>query len=203
MVLFSNRSFRVYDLQENLLTEVILPDAEQIYDQQFRRAGEDSWLEVIWYDGTVRCYRAADGTLLSEVEGVPPDRDLEEEFYTDRYRIHSSLHGAPEVYDRETDRKIGILEEDAYLTYVTQVGEWVVTEYINTEGKRYGLLLDKDLQVIACMPGLCDIVGETLIFDDKSGNLRQCRLYSLQELKELGEAYRRENAEKGKERKGE
>lgn len=203
VVLFSNRSFRVYDLQENLLTEVILPDAEQIYDQQFRRAGEDSWLEVIWYDGTVRCYRAADGTLLSEVEGVPPDRDLEEEFYTDRYRIHSSLHGAPEVYDRETDRKIGILEEDAYLTYVTQVGEWVVTEYINTEGKRYGLLLDKDLQVIACMPGLCDIVGETLIFDDKSGNLRQCRLYSLQELKELGEAYRRENAEKGKERKGE
>lgn len=200
-VLFSYSSFRVYDRAGKMLTEVMLPEAEQIYDQQFRRKENDSWLEVIWYDGTVRCYRASDGTLFSEDVDTLPDTDLYEEFYTDQYRITSSLHHAPEVYDRKTNRKIADLEEESYLTYVTQADEYLITEYISTEGKRYGLVLDKDLQVIAKLPDLCDIIdGNDLIFDDQSGNLRQCRLYSLQELKELGERYR-EKEENGKEKK--
>ncbi len=189
VMLFDYRQFRLYDRAGNILAEVKLPDAEQIYDQQFRRSDKDSWLEVIWYDGTVRCYSAKDGSLLSEVTGMPPEKNLDEEFFTDQYRISSSLHKAPEVYDRETGRKIAVLEEDSYLTYVTQAGEYILTEYIRAAGERYGLLLDKNLQTLAYLPGLCDYADGMLIFDYTSGNLRQCPLYSLEELVEMGRAY--------------
>ena len=186
-MLFSYLGFRIYDMEEKLLAEIELPDAEQIYDQQFVKNVKDSWLEVTWYNGTKRCYSAADGTLLSEASGEEPSKDLYEEFYTQRYRIESALHEAPKVYSLETDRLAAILEEDAYLTYVTQVGDYIITEYISTAGTRYGLLLNDNLEVLAYLPRLCDVYEGMLVFDYESGNLRQCRLYSLGELITLGE----------------
>lgn len=193
VMLFDHEHFRVYDRKGEIVADAELPEAANIYDQQFRRSGEGSWLEVIWYDGTVRCYSGADGSLLSEETGTPPDKDLYEEFYTDQYRIASSLHGAPQVYDLKRDRKVAELEEDSYLTYVTQVGEYIITEYISAAGERYGLLLDGKLRTLARLPRLCDVVDGMLVFDYESGNLRQCRLYSLQELVALGEAFVTEN----------
>lgn len=192
-MLFCYQNFCIYDMEGNLLCQMDLPDAGNIYDQQFVKSEEGSWLEVIWYDGMVRCYSAADGTLLSETAGEPPSKDLYEEFYTDKYRIASSLHGAPEVYDIRSGRLVATLEEDSYLTYVTQIEGYIMTEYISAAGERYGILLDNDLQKLAYLPGLCDITEDMLVFDYGSGNLRQCRLYSLQELIALGETYYMEN----------
>ena len=189
VMLFGYESFRIYDMSGNLITEVALPDAEHIYDQQFRRSDQGSWLEVIWYDGARCLYSAADGRIMEQTTGEPPQKDLYEEFYTERYRIASSLHEAPIVYDRQTQEQIAVLEEDSYLTYVTEVGDYLITEYIAASGERYGLLLDEHMDKLAYLPGLCDVVGELLVFDYESGNLRQCRLYSLQELITLGEAY--------------
>ncbi len=188
-MLFNYENYRIYDMEGNVAAEGEFPDSKNIYDQQFRKNEEDSWLEVIWYDGTVRCYSAEDGSLILEEKREAPSKDLYEEFYTDRYRIASTLHGAPEVYDKKSGRKVGTLEEDAYLTYVTQAGEYVVTEYVSAEGGRYGLLLDEHLGTLAYLPNLCDIQGDMLVFDYGSGNLRQCRLYSLPELMALGETY--------------
>lgn len=186
-MLFSYQGFRIYNMEGELLAETELPDAEQIYDQQFIKNTESSWLEVIWYDGTKRCYSAADGSLLSETTGEAPSKDLYEEFYTQRYRIASSLHGTPEVYDMESGRLVAELEEDAYLTYVTQLEDYIITEYISAAGERYGLLLNDNFEVLAYLPGLCDVKEGMLVFDYESGNLRQCRLYSLGELMALGE----------------
>ena len=102
------------------------------------------------------------------------------------------------VYDRETGKKLAELETESYLTYVTQLGELLVTEYVNTEGERYGLLLDENFETLAYLPGLCDTADGKLVFDYGNGNLRQCRLYSLQELMALGETYIKENT-KGEE----
>ena len=113
-----------------------------------------------------------------------------EEFFTDKLRITSPLHGTPAAYDRETGDLVRELEEDAYLTYVTQVGEYIITQYVSTqnEGDRYGLLLNEDCETLARLPGLCDILEDgTLVFDDDRGNLRQSRIYSTQELTALGE----------------
>ena len=82
------------------------------------------------------------------------------------------------------------MESDDYLTYVTQVGDCLITEYIAASKSRYGLLLNDRLETLAYLPGLCDIIGDdVLIFDCESGNLRQSRLYSIQELIALGETY--------------
>lgn len=188
-MLFDYQAFCIYDMDGRMRKQTELPDSEHIYDQQFIKDREESWLEVTWYDGMVRCYSAADGSLISEEAKEPPSADLYEEFYTDHYRFTSPLHGTPEAYDIQSGRKAGSLEEDSYLTYVTQVEDYIITEYVSAAGERYGLLLDDKLQTLAYLPGLCDISDGRLVFDDKSGNLRQCRLYSIQELKALGESY--------------
>ncbi|MCM1044747.1 MAG: protein kinase [Candidatus Gastranaerophilales bacterium] len=188
VMLFDYQGFCIYDIGGDLRTQVQMPDAGNIYDQQYRKGEDGSYLEVIWYDGTVRKYDGTDGSLLSEEAGEPPAKDLYEEFYTEQYRVASALHSAPEVYDLKTGKLIATLEKDAFLTYVTQMGDYLVTEYISASGERYGLLLDKDFQTLAYLPGLCDVNGDSFLFDYESGNLRQSRLYSLEELVELGEA---------------
>lgn len=182
-------TFRIYDRNGQFIMEGKLPEAESIYDQQFRREGEQSYLEVIWYDGSRRCYSAEDGILLSEEKGEAPAKDLYEEFFVGNYRIASGLHDAPEVYDTASGRHVATLEMDGYLTYVTEIGEYYITEYIDAAGERYGFLLNGQFETLAYLPGLCDVVGDKLVFDYGSGNLRQSRLYSLQELIALGEAY--------------
>lgn len=189
IMLFSNMGFQIYDLEGNLLAEEMLPEPENIYDQQFRRSKNDSWLEVIWYDGMRRCYSAQNGEIVSEEIGKEPAKDLYEEFFVEGYRIVSSLHSAPEVYDLESDMLVTVLEEDSYLTYVTEVGEFIITEYISASGERYGILLNQSFEKLAYLPKLCDVAENALVFDDQSGNLRQCRLYSLQELIALGETF--------------
>lgn len=189
IMLFDYRHFRIYNRAGEIVAEENLPDASQIYDQQFQRSDKGSWLEVIWYDGTIRCYSAADGSLLSEATGAAPEKNLDEEFITNQYRITSSLHGTPQVYDRQKGKKIAELEKDSYLTYVTQIGEWILTEYISASGERYGLLLDEKLQTLARLPGLCDYIDGMFVFDYASGNLRQCPLYSLEELVAMGSTY--------------
>lgn len=191
-MLFGFQNFRIYDKEGNLAAETELPDPEHIYDQQYEKSGEGSWLKVIWYDGTVRRYDGKDGHLLEETRGEPPAEDLYEEFYTENYRITSPLHGVPQVYDRESGKLEASLNEEDYLTYVTSFGEGMITEYITAAGERYGLWLDENFETLAYLPNLCDIQEGMAIFDDGAGNLRQCRLYSLQELKALGESYKKE-----------
>lgn len=188
-MLFDYQGFCIYDMEGSFLVQVALPDSKNIYDEQFVKSEGGSWLEVIWYDGTIRRYDAADGSLLSEESGEAPDKDLYEEFYTRQYKIVSSLHAAPEAYDLKTGKLAAVLEKDSFLTYVTEVGEYIITEYISASGERYGLLLNQDLETLAYLPNLCDVMGDTLVFDYESGNLRQSCLYSLQELMALGETY--------------
>lgn len=183
VMLFRYDAFRLCAMDGTVLADVDIPDAEQVYDQQYRRDESGSYLEVIYNDGLVRSYSAVDGGLLSESRGEAPDTTLYEEFFTDRLRITSPLHGTPAAYDRKTGELVRELEPDAYLTYVTQVGDHVVTEYISAQGERYGLLLDGDCETLADLPELCDITADgTLVFDDMMGNLRTSRIYSIQEL---------------------
>lgn len=188
-MLFRHDAFQLYQKDGTLLVEQSIPDADQVYDQQYRRS--EGYLEVIYNDGLVRRYSVLDGRLLSEEKGEKPDKTMYEEFLTDKLRITSPLHGMPAAYDRESGTLIRELEKDAYLTYVTQVDEYIITQYVSAQGERYGLLLNGDCETLAKLPGLCDILEDgTLVFDDDRGNLRQCRIYSTQELIALGEKNR-------------
>lgn len=196
VMLFRYDAFRLCTADGSVLADVAIPDGEQVYDQQFRREGQDSWLEVTYNDGLIRRYSAADGSLMGEEQGPAPSGDQYEEFFTDQFKITSPLHGTPEVYERKTGKLAARLEPDAYLTYVTQVGDYIITEYISAQGDRYGLLLDGTCQVLADLPRLCDVTPEgKLVFDDKMGTLRESRIYSLQELLGLAENSLKEEIE--------
>ena len=181
VMMFSIHGFRLYDINGEMISEVELEDG--IYDQQYRRIDGQSYLDVIWYDGTVRKYSAVDGAIFFEEKTEPPDESLYEEFFTDTLKINSPLHGTPTAYDLKTGKKIRELEKDAYLTYVTQVDDYIVTEYISvTDSLRFGLLLNEKCETLAYLPNLCDVVNGELIFDDHAGNLRKSRIYTINEL---------------------
>lgn len=188
LMLFDYQGFRTYDSSGSVIARCSLPDAEQIYDQQYIRRGGDSYLEVAWYDGTVRQF-GIDGRLLREEKREAPKQNLEEEFLTDEYRIVSRLHEAPKVYSRNKDQYVGELETDAELTYVTQLDGYIMTEYVSASMKRYGILLDENLQKAAYLPQLCDVYGDTVVFDYQNGQVRSCSIYSLEELEALGREY--------------
>lgn len=189
VMLFSYDRLLLFERNGQMLGAAEFPDKDSVYDTQYRRDETGSYLEVIYSDGRIRAYSAADGGLLSERTEEPPDPSLDEEFYTERYRIFSSLHGTPQVYARSSGELVCQLEPDSFLTYVTELdsGE-ILTEYISTEGERYGLLLSADCEVLALLPDLCDVFADgTLYFDDGRGTVRQSAVYSVDELLSLAE----------------
>ena len=110
-----------------------------------------------------------------------------EAFFTDTSAVISSIYGQTVVYDIKTGRKIADLEKDAYLTYITQIGDYIVSQYISTDGRYFGLLLDSSFKPIASLPYLCDTWNGKLIFDYPNGLLRQSQIYSLEQLISLAD----------------
>lgn len=187
VMLFRADHFWLYDMTGNLLADVDIPEGEDgrpPYDQQYRRDKSGSRLEVTYYSGQVRSYSAENGRILAETRQDPPDESLQEEFITTQYRIVRGAYGAPEVFDRESGTSVGQLQDSDTLIYVTEVGEYLITEYWSgSSGERYGLLMNQDLEVLARLPGLCDVTDEgVLLFDDMAGHIRKSPIYALDEL---------------------
>ena len=187
-MLYNIHGFRIYGFDGSLVCGVRLDNPAAIYDQQYRRVGGASYLDVTYYDGTVTRYSGSDGTMIAETRGEIPDKSLYEEYIADEIKITSPLHGTPVAYNLKTGEKVRELEKDAYLTYVTQAGEYIITEYISVvDGSRYGLLLDgKNCETLAYLPNLCDIIGTRLIFDTRTGSLRESRIYTTDEMIAMG-----------------
>lgn len=186
IMLFSIDGFRIYSLDGQILAEVEIPDGIQLYDQQFRRENGKSYLECYYNDGLIVTYSDEDGHIISTTQGNLYNGKMYDEFLTDKLRIESPIDGTPTAYSLETGEIIKTLESDDFMTYATQVGEYIVTEYITAQGERYGLLLDENCETLARLPGLCDVLPDgTLIFDNMKGDLRSTRIYSIEELKAL------------------
>ena len=187
VMLFSYKQFRIYDIDGTLVKEVDIPDADQVYDQQFIRENGESYLEVIYNDGTLLTFNARDGNLISKRQEEKPDPSLYEEFYTDHFRIESPLHGAPTVFDIETDKEICELNEEGYLTYITQVGKHIIAQYVTVDDYYYGVLLNDRCEVLAYLPYLSDVISGELYFDYPSGKIRKSQIYSIDEEIEMAQ----------------
>lgn len=185
VMFFNYKRFMLYNISDgSLIADVDIPDSTDLFDQQFRRDESGSWLETVYNNGVIRAYSAADGMLLYMKSGAKPDLTLFEEFFTDDYRIESPLHGTPKVYDIKSGKFVRELESDAYLIYVTQVGEYIIAQYTTVDGYVYGLLMNGVCETLAYLPYLCDIDidAKELIFDYPAGNLRKSRIYDKTEL---------------------
>lgn len=184
-MLFDYKSLSVCDMDGKVLKEISIPDTDNVYDQQYMRDNGD-YLRVSYYDGRTIDYSATDGKVLKDEIGEIPDASLYEEFMTDTLRVTSPLHGTPEIYDRATGELKGKIEQDAYLTYVTQVGDVYVMQFLKSNDDKYGLLMTDTGEILAEMPYLCDVLSDgTLIFDNMQGILRQTHIYSLNELTKM------------------
>ncbi len=112
-----------------------------------------------------------------------PVSEQTEVFFTSTAAILSPLHGTPTVYSLNDGNKVADLEKDSYLTYITELDDEIVSEYVSASGERYAILLEKSsFKPTAYMSGLCDISGNELIFDYYKGKLRKTRIYSIEEL---------------------
>ena len=185
-MLFNYKEFSIFSKEGEVIARKELPESEKIYDQQYERSEEGEWLKVIWYDGRIRYYSAKDGGVFKESQGKQPDKTLEEEFLTNNYRIVSNLHEQPKIYERDTGKYKMTLEEDAYLTYITQVEDYIITEYISVEGERFGILHNGNFEQLAYLPNLCDVVKGDLFFDYNNGEIRKIKIQTLEELLSKG-----------------
>ena len=230
LILFSINGMKILDSTGTVLAEVEFPDKENIYDQQYRKTenttdifnkdtsgnikshvlsddvegDNQSWMEVTWYDGTVRKYDDTDGHIISENKDYVAAKDLYEEFHTKDYKVVSELHKPPYIYNVKDGKLMKVLDSEDYLTYVTQIDDKLLLEYVrasvdtepaqiqeknNISGMtgvgRYGILLDNKLEIIANLPGLCDHSGDTMYFDDGIGVVRQTKLTDLSNLTDI------------------
>ena len=142
---------------------------------------------MIYNDGKRLCYDIHSGEIVEEYQGELPDLKLYEEFETEQYRITNPLHGIPEVYDLHSGKLLYRLQEDAYLTYATQIDDYLITQYVTKDGDYYGQLLNHQCEVIAQLPYLCDVIDGKLIFDYSSGNVRISPIYDLTPLIKMAE----------------
>ena len=125
-----------------------------------------------------------EGNKLFEV----PDSNNSEAFFTDNAVIISPLGEAPVAYSLKNGKKISELEKDAYLTYITPAGSYVISSYVSTTEGIYGILLDNSTyKPIAYLPKLTDVYNNSLVFDYGMGKLRTCRIYSIDELIAMAE----------------
>lgn len=182
IVLFQYENMQIYDLKGNLLGENTFTE-NTVYDQQYRR--EEGYLEIIYYDGMRGHYSDSTGELLEEFQGDVPDDSLDEWFETSRYRIFSPLHGNPEVYEKTSetpDVMVKQIDVADYLTYVTEIGEQFLLEFLSTDGARYGLLCNENLEQLAYLPNLTDYKDGYFYFDEGKGNIKREKMYNLEQL---------------------
>jgi hypothetical protein len=139
-------------------------------------------------------FAAGDGNIGTVYDGDGKelfDFDMEgrsEAFFTKGALIVSPEHGTPAAYNLRSGKKISDLEKDSYLTYITETESGVVSEYVSADGGRFGVLLDaKTFEPLARLAGLTDVAGDKLLFDYKKGNLRESRIYSIDELTDTAE----------------
>ena len=206
-LLFWRNEFSVIDKGGHVLAAVEIPEREELRDQQYRRVGDtdrlgrtvsEDYLELWYESGLVRGYSVKDGSALFAEQGPTPESlgasatRHEEILETEHYRVVSPLNATPELYDKETGRRIAALEADGNLTYIYETESGLIAHYMRDDDAhtRLATLLDKDGQVIADLPQFTDALPDnSLVFDDTAGNLRLCRIYSIQSLIALGKDY--------------
>ena len=193
-MLYGFEGFTIYQMNNNnsenstTALKISIPDSNNVFDQQYIRGEESDYLEIIYRDGLVRRYAASSGELVFEEYKEAPDMSLDYEFATEDYFVRSGTNGKTSIYDKDGKKLIGSIQEDSYVTNVSQINKYLIIEYLNIAGGKYGVLLDSDCNILSYLPNLCDYHPDgTLFFDDNQGHLRKSRIFMLNELAELGQ----------------
>ena len=194
-VLDANNRLKLYDLDtaEILQEEAVDGDFGAwcgiIIDRDFLKNGEligaaksiDGYVFAVAVAETCFVYNEK-GKMMFTVPVLPQS----EAFFTQKEIILSPLHGTPTVYSLNNGRKVADLEQDTYLTYITETERYIVSSYISASGEQFAHLLDKNtFASLAYLPKLCDVSDESLLFNDYCGHLRGSKIYTTNEIMNL------------------
>lgn len=182
ILLYDISKLRILDRNGTVLKEAEIERKEDVFDQQYVRREGGDYLKVIYNDGKVLYYDAKDASM-TQGEDETVDKEITDLFETGSYLFKAPLHGAVQVYDRKSDKFIKELSNEDYLTYVTEVKDYIIAEYINSEAERYGILMNQQLEDLAYLPQLTDILHDRLYFDDRYGKIKSAPIYSPDEIR--------------------
>ena len=195
IVQFSADGFRTLDTGGNVTLEKSIPDSGDVYDVEFVRDGS-SRLEVTYSDGRVVSYDPLTGDAAGERQGEKPEpRDKKLTSYgSDRYRFDSKYNEPVEVYDVKSGKKIkdidttsGLGGVSGHLADMWFAGEYsvmLITDADTAEGGT-GVILDGELNAVARVPYLSDVLDGELVIDLPEGTIKKSKIYSAKELTEL------------------
>ncbi len=79
------------------------------------------------------------------------------------------------------------------MTYITEEQDCIIAQYISTDGRRFGVLMNEKCEKIAELPYLCDVYNGELYFDYPSGAVRKTKIYGFEELVSMAESRLRTN----------
>ena len=196
IILYSDSGLRVWSAENGRSAgHAAFPQENEVHDLKFRREEGKSLLQVTWDDGTVCCYSAADGSLLSRSKtDLQGEENPNMEFLTDQYRIVCPPQEPFTIYDRMTGEDLGGYYEDGTLVSIDQTGSCILATYILPRSDdRLGILFNESFDSLAYIPDICDTLDGELIVDCKDGRICTSRIYSLDELLELAQPYLRES----------
>ena len=195
VILYSESGLRVWSAEDGREAgQASFPREEDIHDLKFCREDGESLLQVTWDDGTVYCYSAADGSLVSRSKTDPPGEDTAKEFLTDRFRFVCPPQEPFIIYDRMTGEDLGGYYKDGTVESIDQAGAFILVTYRLPRGNdRLGILFNDVFDSLANIPDICDTLDGELIIDCRDGRLCTSRIYSLSELLELAEPYLQES----------
>lgn len=197
IMLFGPEQFTIYNRDGEIVAQKDIPDAKMVLDQQYRRDETSSWLEVIYTDGKTDLYDATSGELLKTENREALSEDLYEELETEHFRVESAVHEKPKVYDKASGKLIAELTEDAYLTYITELTDYLIVQYTSTSDTskgNFGYIMDHQCRILAYLPNLTDVLEDSLIFDYPAGWIRETQIYKLEELLNLAKETLEEDA---------
>ena len=196
IILYSDSGLRVWSAENGRSAgRAAFPHENEVHDLKFRREEGESLLQVTWDDGTVCCYSAADGSLLSRSKtDLQGEEDPNMEFLTDQYRIVCPPQEPFTIYDRMTGEDLGGYYEDGTLVSIDQTGPCILATYILPRSNdRLGILFNESFDSLAYIPDICDTLDGELIVDCRDGRICTSRIYSLAELLEMAQPYLRES----------
>lgn len=136
-------------------------------------------------------FAVSDGVLGTMYDGSGGElfgftaKGKSEVFFAGNVAVISPQSGTPIAYNTETGKVIQELEADCFMTYLAKSGGYLVSQYITTDGEKFGVLLDENCGVLARLPDLTDTSGDKLRFDYKTGTIRETPIYHLDELKRM------------------
>lgn len=186
LLLYNYRLITQVGPDGSILKQVELPDPDSVYDQQILRDEGRERLRITYLDGHTLEYDPQN-KILSEGLEETVNQEASEVLETENYYVETDLYGSNEFFDRKSGIPVGKLSVDGYLAYVYEESDVLIGYIYGSNQSRTGIILDKQLNILADLTDLCDVKEGRMYFCDSAGTVREELIPDMKSLKQMAE----------------